>query len=94
MRTTLLLDDSLYRQAKHLAVDTRRTLTSIFEEALRNYLAQSQAEAPAFSIRDVAWGSGGLVVEPSLVKQVVDQEEAERHLAALAPCPPGAGAAL
>jgi predicted transcriptional regulator len=83
MRTTLLIDNALYKQAKHLAVDRGRTLTSIFDEALRRYLAQSAAEAP-FGIRDIAAGSGGLLVEPCQVKQVIDQEDTERQLATVA----------
>jgi Bacterial antitoxin of type II TA system, VapB len=35
MRTTLDLDDQLLRKARHLAGESRRTLTAVVEDALR-----------------------------------------------------------
>jgi hypothetical protein len=35
MRTTVDLDDQLYRQAKHLAAERKQTLTAVLEEGLR-----------------------------------------------------------
>jgi len=46
MRTTLDLDDELMRAAKQHAVETRRTLTSIVESALREFL-RDDAEPPS-----------------------------------------------
>jgi hypothetical protein len=39
MRTTLQINDNLYRGAKQLAVKTHRTLTQVVEDALRLALA-------------------------------------------------------
>ena len=83
MRTTLLLDDAIYKQAKHLAVNEGRTLTSVFDEALRSYLEQHRQE-PDFSIRDVAAGSGGMLIEPARVKDTLEQDEADRYASAVA----------
>ena len=44
MRTTLRVDDELLRQAKSHAARQGRSLTSIFEEALRRLLAESQRQ--------------------------------------------------
>ena len=40
MRTTVRLDDELLRDAKRLAAETGRTLTSVIEDALRETLAR------------------------------------------------------
>jgi plasmid stability protein len=46
MRTTLNLDDSLLREARKRAAREGRTLTSIFEEALRLLLTQPRPRRP------------------------------------------------
>ena len=43
MRTTINLDDHLLRRAKQLAARTHRTLTSVFEDALRESLSRTAA---------------------------------------------------
>ena len=40
MRTTLILDDDLLHRAKQEAARSRRTLTSVIEDALRELLAR------------------------------------------------------
>jgi hypothetical protein len=40
MRTTIRLDDHLLAQAKRLAAERHKTLTSLIEDALRQVLAQ------------------------------------------------------
>jgi len=40
MRTTFIIDDDLYMKVKKLAVDQRRTATSVVEEALTRYIAE------------------------------------------------------
>jgi hypothetical protein len=50
MRTTLDIDDDLLRRAKELSARTRRTLTSIVEDALREVLSR---RTPASSRRRV-----------------------------------------
>ncbi|MDR1294940.1 MAG: hypothetical protein LBK59_08295 [Bifidobacteriaceae bacterium] len=79
MRTTLLLDDDVHRRAKHLAVDQGRTLTSVFDQALRDYLDKHGSGRP-FSVRDVATGSGGLLVEADHMKLILHEEDVEHDL--------------
>ena len=45
MRTTLTIDDELYRQTKALAAVTGRSVGSVVEEALRVALARAQHDA-------------------------------------------------
>ena len=45
MRTTIRLDDHLLAEAKLLAVQTGRTLTSVLEDALREMLARRKLSA-------------------------------------------------
>lgn len=40
MRTTIRMDDRLFNEIKHLAAETRRTLTAVIEDALRESLAR------------------------------------------------------
>jgi hypothetical protein len=42
MRTTIRLDDALLAQAKQLALQSGRTLTSVIENALREALARQR----------------------------------------------------
>jgi hypothetical protein len=46
MKTTLNLDDRLLRDAKKLAAETGRTLTSVVEAALRDALAAARRPPP------------------------------------------------
>lgn len=47
MKTTLQINDSLYRGAKLLAVKTNRTLTQVVEDGLRLALAPKKDNAQA-----------------------------------------------
>jgi len=46
MRTTVNLDDNLLRQAKQLAAESRRTLTAILEDALREAVRRAAPDHP------------------------------------------------
>ena len=63
MRTTLNLDDQLLRQAKKLAAESGQTLTSLFEDALRERLARRGA-AQRKPVRLKTFGTGG--VQPGI----------------------------
>ena len=57
MKTTLVLDDALYRRAKVLASERGATVSSIVEEALR--LMLSVDNAPALPAGDMpSWSMG------------------------------------
>lgn len=45
MRTTLALDDDLYREAKRAALDSGTTVTAVIEAALREKLRRSRGTA-------------------------------------------------
>jgi len=45
MRTTLALDDDLYRKAKKMALDSGRTVTAVIEAALRESLQRRHGAA-------------------------------------------------
>ena len=55
MRTILVLQDDLYREAKSIAARQGRTVTSFIEESLRVAIARSQrrgdAPLPVFDIQ-------------------------------------------
>lgn len=58
MRTTLVLDDDLYRRAKAAAAHQGRTVTSVVEEALRRML-DDQTQPAEIPDLPVARESGG-----------------------------------
>ncbi|MBI2070838.1 MAG: type II toxin-antitoxin system VapB family antitoxin [Elusimicrobia bacterium] len=52
-KTTLMLDDSLFKQAKRLALEQDKPLRAVVEEALRQYLYKpSHAPAQGDSLMD------------------------------------------
>jgi Arc/MetJ family transcription regulator len=51
MRTTIRVDDHLLAQAKRHAAETGKTLTAVFEDALRESLARRASAAKAKPIR-------------------------------------------
>ncbi|MGQ0716978.1 MAG: ribbon-helix-helix protein, CopG family [Pseudonocardiales bacterium] len=62
MRTTLRVDDELLRRAKSLAARQGRSLTSVFEEALRQLLAESERHEERSRVElPVSVASGGVL---------------------------------
>ena len=60
MRTTIRLDDKLLSEAKRLAAESGRTLTSVIEDALRAALALRKQPGAARRVKLKTHGSGGL----------------------------------
>ena len=60
MRTTLYLPDDLLKKAKRQAAESRRTLTAVVEDALRETLARRSPKARGKPARLTTFGSGGL----------------------------------
>ena len=60
MRTTLVLDDELVRQAKHRAAEGRLTLSDVVNQALRETLGRAAPAAPPFSM--ITYGRAGRIV--------------------------------
>jgi len=46
MRTTIRVDDAILKEAKRLAVESRRTLGEVIEDLLREALARRKQSAP------------------------------------------------
>ena len=62
MRTTLRVDDELLRQAKSHAARQGRSLTSVFEEALRRLLFESARREQRTQVElPVSAASGGVL---------------------------------
>jgi predicted transcriptional regulator len=51
MRTTIRLDDELLRQLKKLAIEQKRTLNSLLEEAAREKLARRRRARSREAVR-------------------------------------------
>lgn len=51
MRTTIRLDDQLLMAAKQVALRQGKTLTALFEEALRELLARQERVRPRARVR-------------------------------------------
>ena len=58
-RTTIRLDEHLLAEAKQVAVKTKRTLTQLIEDALRETLAR-QESAPLTEIKLPTFGGDGV----------------------------------
>ncbi len=59
MRTTIRMDDDLYRRVKAMAARSGRTVAAVLEDAVRRGLVASE-RTPATSYRVNATGRGGL----------------------------------
>ena len=60
MRTTIHLPDDLLVQAKHAAAASRRTLTKVIEDALREALARRKPRGRGQPVSLPVFGEGGL----------------------------------
>ena len=60
MRTTIRLDDQLLTEAKRLALESGRTLTSVFEDALREMVARRKDAPKGKKTRLITDGGRGL----------------------------------
>lgn len=61
MRTTIRLHDGLLRDAKRLAAETHRTLTAVFEEALREFLSRRRGPRKAPPVELPVFRGGSLM---------------------------------
>ena len=57
-RTTLVLDDELFRELKRLAVEERRTLSDVTQETLRRGLSGRKEPGRAARIRLPSYAMG------------------------------------
>lgn len=78
MRTTLILDDELLRQAKHRAAERNLTVSDIVNEALRECFGRPAPAAPPFSMITYGRTGGRAQHEPSDFAALVDDEDRDR----------------
>ncbi len=60
MRTTIRINDQLFREAKKLAAETSRSLTMVVEDALRLLLAQRKTLRASKSLKLTTFKGKGL----------------------------------
>jgi hypothetical protein len=77
MRTTIRIDDQLYREVKQRAARSGRTVAAVLEDAVRRGLTLSQQRSTGrYTVRPI--GSGGLCAGVDLssnaaVAEVIDE---------------------
>ena len=78
MRTTLVLDDALLRQAKRRAAERDLTVSEVVNEALRESFGRPVPAAPPFSL--ATYGRPGRRVrhEPSDFESELESEDRDR----------------
>jgi len=78
MRTTLILDDALLRQARRRAVERNLTVSDIVNEALRDSLGRPAPAAPPFFMTTYGKAGRGLRHEPSDFETELEDEDRTR----------------
>ena len=58
MRTTIDIDDGIFRELKRLAAEERSTLRSVIEDALRSELARRQSHSRSRDLEGVVTFKG------------------------------------
>jgi plasmid stability protein len=76
MRTTLVLDDDLLREAKIRAARQNVTVSDLVNRALRDALHEEEAPAPPFTL--VTYGRGGSLVDHAPADFAVALEQDDR----------------
>jgi len=61
MRTTVDLNDQLYKQAKHLAAERHQTLTAVLEEGLRYLIQRKSSEKSRKPFKIITFNGDGLM---------------------------------
>lgn len=77
MRTTLVIDDALLRQAKRRAAERDLTVSDVVNEALRESFRQSAPAAPPFSF--VTYGDTGARVRHEPADFAAELEDEDRR---------------
>jgi hypothetical protein len=77
MRTTLVIDDVLLRQAKRRAVERDLTVSDVVNEALRESFRQTSPAAPPFSF--VTYGGAARRVRHEPADFAAELEDEDRR---------------
>jgi len=78
MRTTLVIDDDLLRQAKLRAAEWNLTVSDVVNNALRECLGRPIRSAPPFSLVTYGRSSKRVHHEPAEFDASLDQEDQDR----------------
>lgn len=78
MRTTLIIDDDLLRQAKLRAAEWNQTVSDVVNNALRECLGRPTRAAPPFSLITYGRSSKRVHHEPSEFDVALEQEDRDR----------------
>jgi hypothetical protein len=78
MRTTLIIDDDLLRQAKLRAAEWNQTVSDIVNNALRECLGRPAPAAAPFSLITYGGSNKRVHHEPSEFDAAVGQEDRDR----------------
>lgn len=81
-RTTIDLNPELHRRARRAAAESKRSLTSVIEEALRLYLLRKPERRPAKRVKLPTAGAGGLLpgVDLDRTSELLDRLDADLPL--------------
>jgi hypothetical protein len=75
MRTTLVLDDGLLRQAKRRAAERNMTVSQIVNEALRDSLRRPARQAPPFSMITYGEPARRVRLEPADMSALLEDQD-------------------
>lgn len=78
MRTTLILDDDLVREAKRRAIDRDLTLSEMINEALRESLRESPGKTQSFTLVTYGGDTRTSRHEPADFKVFLEDVDRER----------------
>ena len=78
MRTTLVLDDQLLRQAKRQAAERNTTLSAVVNDALRESLRERPAETRPFRLITYGDPAKKFHHEPEDLKRILEEEDLAR----------------
>jgi hypothetical protein len=80
MRTTLILDDTLLRQAKRRAAERNLTVSDVVNEALRDSFGRRMPAPPPFSMTTYGRADRPVSHEPSDFAAELEDEDRSRLL--------------
>lgn len=75
MRTTVILDDELFRRAKQRAAKRNVPLSAVINDALRAALAPRRQEAPRFSMLTYGDAHRGMRLTPAEVSEALEDDD-------------------
>jgi hypothetical protein len=77
MRSTVVIDDEIFKQAKQRAAALSVTLSEVINQALRESLAKPPVTAPAFHMITFGNPKAPLHREPKEMQAVLDESDRE-----------------